>query len=66
MKSLADRVVSRLKKKKDKTKERYTFFISKDIKRAFGRWCAANEIKESPALETMLREMIPEQYYEKS
>ena len=50
-------------KKPRATKKRYTFIMETSAKDAFALWCKANEVKESPALEQLIRAMVPPKYF---
>lgn len=63
MKDLEKRVLERLEQDKEPRKRRYTFFLDKSVKEAFAVWCKEKGQKESPALEAIIREVIPEKYF---
>lgn len=63
MKDLEKRVVDRLDAQKEPKKKRYTFFLDKEVKEAFAKWCIDKRKKESPALEALIREMVPARFF---
>jgi hypothetical protein len=64
MKPLEKKVLDRLKRRPQK--RRYTFFLSEHVKDAFAEWCSNRELMESPTLEQMLLELLPEELVQKA
>ncbi|MGK5087861.1 hypothetical protein WDW86_09905 [Bdellovibrionota bacterium FG-2] len=62
VKTLEEKVLNQLRKPGPK-KKRVTFFISEDAKAALAKWCTDKKVKESPALEEMIRAVIPMRYF---
>lgn len=62
MKTLEDQVLGGLERI---SKKRVTFFISEDAKQALARWCKDKQVKESPAVEQMIRAVVPSKYFKK-
>ena len=62
MKTIEKQVLAELKRSKPQ-KKRVTFFISEDAKEALASWCQEQKVKESPAIEEMIRAMVPERYF---
>jgi hypothetical protein len=63
-KSLEKDVLGELKKHRIQ-KKRYTFILREDAKIALASWCKENAVKESPALEQMIRSIIPSRFFSK-
>ena len=61
MKTLEEKVLTQLRQ--GPKKKRVTFFISKDAKAALKKWCLEKEVKESPAVEEMIRATIPKRFF---
>ncbi len=63
MKDLENQVLKRLKNPREK-KTRYTFTLSPSTKEALARWCGENRVKESTALEEIIKTVVPEKYFD--
>jgi hypothetical protein len=62
MKKLENQVLTALKREKE-NKERYTFTLSPSTKDALRNWCTDNGVKESTAIEQMIRTVVPDKYF---
>jgi hypothetical protein len=55
-------VIEELKKPQDK-RLRYNFTLAKSTKAGFAAWCKENKVKESTALDAILRKVISEKIF---
>lgn len=62
MRTLEEKVIHKLRQPKVQ-KRRYTFILNVSTKEALARWCKDQGLKESPALDVMIRELVPEKYF---
>ena len=63
-KTLEEQIVELLRSPREQ-KARYTFTLSPSVKRGLKKWCKEKDVAESPAIEAMIRQVIPERYFEK-
>ena len=59
---LDKRVLHELSKPKD-LKERCSFTVASSVKSAFSDWCAENNVKESNAIEEMIKQLVPSKFF---
>lgn len=62
--NLEEKVLVGLKKPRD-LKERCSFTIAGSVKKALSDWCLEKGVKESNAVEEMIRQVIPNSYFDK-
>jgi len=61
MKDLEKQVVRVIKNRLNKI--RVTFSMDPSVKQALADWCRDKEIKESAALEELIRQVVPKKYF---
>jgi hypothetical protein len=64
MTTIERKIIEELKKPQDK-KERYNFTLSKSTKDGLAAWCKENGLKESTALDMLIKKVLPEKFFKK-
>jgi len=57
-------IIEELKKPQDK-RLRYNFTLAQSTKHGFTAWCKENKVKESTALDAILRKVISEKFFKR-